>query len=838
MSAIFLFLLYINNIYRNMATNEFKELVNKITHGVPSTFLKDLDMTWNMPNLLLNSNNMLVAILAKTSTLPMIPNTDDVYSSLNMPPVTEIHNINAQLNLLHILIQKYCVQQFTIGSLTHNIIDTMIDEFDEINEEKDINAFMEYISNVVKKGGNIPHKGGSPSSTTVLINCIFIIILLLSTSISGTNIESAYDVSLVTPSNIVNMMTLRLDESAFKKAIVDRNFSRTEPVNIEMALTAYDEKVEQEKNTIMGKLKYLIYTIPGASEKMNEYINNFNEKSRLFSKDAEKQCVDIMIKSYENKIFENLQQIDDIAATEEKINYLKSIQQQIVSSAPKELAATAIGAVAATAASLVTQDYVTPAGMWYGLVDKISNKISSVSSIEQEKEYTLESAKNSVLTREEKMDYNNKLFGFSKFYCQNSFNLKIEFQDSNIIVIGDKIDYLWIVKLIDTINTNIGLQDAAINSSTTMDVSAKKANSQILQNIKDRFDVLRKIVDAISNMIVNYGVDSSLTKEISPPSSKSLDNIQEYFDEQLNYLNSLLDELYEKKCMMPGEGLDSRCLEIRKKKLQEELELTKESAYIQQVENNITQMNSWIKNVQMQFNANLTKTDMEALWIATRTQFESYLDFGVNSLVMGKESLQRISKEGAKFVASPFVGFGEGVGEAIIELSGSIFKLLFTRPAGWGILFIIYMILTTVMGFSFIGTFKWAGAKIIAFGKWIGKKMIVLVYEVKRLGTQYILKPIATFVVDSKESLQETAIVPVEAPVDVDNYNRFLKQQEEGEIYNPDMKYGGRMRKKRLTKKHKKPKKTHKKNRLNKEKKKTKRGYKRRGKQTLTIKKN
>lgn len=809
-----------------MATNEFKELINKITQGVPSTFLKDLDMTWDMPNLLLSSNNMLIATLAKITTIPIIPDTDDIYKSFNVSPVSEIHNINSQLNLLDVLIQKYCVQQFTIGSLTHNLMDTMIDQFDEINEQNDIETFMQYIGNVMQKGGNINHKGGSPS-LSVLINCIFIMLLLLSTSTSGSDI----DLSLVTSSNIVNMGTLQLDSDAFKKAIIDRNFLQSTPVNLQVAIGVYDKKVEQEKQTIVGKLMSLISTIPGASDRLNEYINGFNEKSRMFSSDCEKQCVDIMIKSYENKVFENLQQIDDIATTEEKLRDLNDIQQQITRNAPREVFSAAMAAASSSVATLLTQDYGTPAALWLNLPYTIYDKISTVSSIEKEKRDTLQTVKKLTLTPEEKMEYNNKLFGFSKFYCQNSFNLKLDMQDGNIHVIGDRIDYNWIVKLIDTLNKNIDLQDAAMDANTSMDPATKKASAIILQNISDRLGVLKKIVEAISDMIVNYGVYSSLTKEIEPPSSRSLDNIKSYFDEQLAYLNGLLDSLYKKQCNMPGQETVSRCLEIQEKELQEKKQAQEQKFRVQKVENELASAESYAENQQREFNANLTKTNIASLWTASRTQIQSYVDFGVDALIMGQTSIKRITSEATKVVTSPISGVLEGVLDSILDLSGDFLRMLLTTPGGLS-LFVILILISGVTGGGWLFmTFKWLGRKIIAVC--IGP--FVFLYEAIKTGSGYILRRIATFVVDSKERPQATAIVPArEAPVDVDNYNRFLLQQEEGEIYNPDMTYGGKRKKLRLTKKHRNLKKTYKKKYL--KKKATKRRYKEQKKRVKKLK--
>lgn len=781
-----------------MATNDFKELIKKLTTGIPATFLKDLDMTWNMPNLQLNSNNMLVVSLAKTTTLPIMPNVDDVFSALGASPIPEINDINRQFNLLHVLVQKYCVQQFTLGSLTHQIMDNMIDGFDEITDNDAIDTFMNYVQNVVPI-----QKGGSSAPITIL-NCIFVMILLLST----VSTESLVDLSIlnVNQENSVSVGALQLDDDAFKKAVVDRNFSRSTPVNIGLALNVYDRQIEKQKETILGKLMSLISNIPGANDKLTEYISDFNERSRVFSSDCEKQCVDLMIKSYENKLFENLRQVDDIAETEEKIRDLNDIQQRISSSAPREIFNAAMAAASSSVASVLTQDYGTPAALWLNLPYTVYDKLATVSSVEKEKVDTLQSAKKLSLTAEEKSMYNNKLFSFSKFYCQNSYHLKLQYQNNHIHVLGDKIDYLWIVKLIDTLRKNIDLQDAAIEASTTMSAEQKKVSAQILQNISDRFDVLRTIVDTLSNLIVNYGVYSSLTKEVSEPSPRTLDNIETYFDEQLKYLNNLLDRLYETQCK---DSADERCLEIKRKQLEEQKQIQQKKLYVQKIQNELATLEASAENQQREFDANLTKTYIQSMWTASQTQLQSYVDVGISALIMGQTTIKSVTREATKVVASPLAGVLEGAFGSILELVGSYARLLLTTPGGLSLLSMLALIASITGGGWLFLTFKWLGRKIVA----VCVGPFVFLYEVLKTGSGYILRRLTTFVVASE--VRSSAI-------EDENYNRFLAQQEEGEEYNPDKTYGGKMKKKRITRKHKKAKKTHKKKNLKKHHRRTK----------------
>lgn len=779
-----------------MADSNFKEVIKKITSGTPVTFLKDLDMTWNMPNLLLNSNNMLIASLAKTTTIPIIPNTEEIYNSMNMPPVNKIENINSQLNLLHILVQKYCVQQFTLGSLAHEILDNMIDSAYEIENIREINSFMDFIGNVVPD----VQKGGSLNPIYIL-NCILIMILLLSTTSSASQVEPLHDLSIVKQTNIINMGTLELDGDAFKKAILDRDFSRSNSVNLGMALTVYDKQLQREKQTIMGKLMSLISSIPTANERLNEYIDTFNERSRVFSNDCEKQCLDIMIKSYENKVFENLKDIDDVATTEEKLRDLNDIQQKITANAPREILGAAFEAASTSVASVLTQDYGTPIALWLNLPYTVYDKLSSVSSIQKEKKDTLNSVKKMQLTAEQKLEMNDKLFGFSKFYCQNSFNLKIQNLDNNITVIGDKIDYIWIVKLIDTLKKNIDLQDAQIEANPLLSEEQKRVTSQILQNIYERFNVLRTIVDTMSNMIVNYGTYSSLTKEVVSPTTKSLDNIQTYFDDQLKYLNTLLDKLYEKKCSIPGEELDIRCIEIERKRLEEKTETQKRQIYIQKIQNELTLLENVAVNEQRQFDANLTKTNIEAAWIFYKTQMQSYIDFGINALVMSQTSIKGITREATKVVASPIAGILEGALGSLLDVAGTYVRLLLTTPGGLSLFAILILISgVTGGGFLFI-TFKWLGKKMVAIC--VGPFMFL--YEVLKTRSGYIMRPVTSFVIDQEKQIEPIKDERGIIVTDMDNYNRFLQQQEEGEEYNPDMKYGGKPKRRiKQTKKYKK----------------------------------
>jgi hypothetical protein len=124
----------------------FKILVDSLKGNSTSTHL-NLDATWNIPNLLLNSNELLLIILTKTTLIPFIEDYSKINLVLTQEQLSSVEESNEILLILHNLIQKYCIQQFSIGSMMKCEMDNNILASSEIKDVQSIDDLMNYINN-------------------------------------------------------------------------------------------------------------------------------------------------------------------------------------------------------------------------------------------------------------------------------------------------------------------------------------------------------------------------------------------------------------------------------------------------------------------------------------------------------------------------------------------------------------------------------------------------------------------------------------------------------------------------------------------------------------------
>lgn len=749
-----------------MSTNDFKNIIKNMLEGVPATFL-DVDMTWNLPNELIISNQLLLLTMAKISSIPILPNTDKIYNDLKSTPVKEIQDLNEQLNTLQILAQKYCVQQFTLGSLTHQLFDDVINNALEISDSKDINDFMNFVS--INKFDNIQTGGNSRNS--ILINYLFVLILLL-TSAGGD--EIIFDKSIAEKTQATQIV--EFDKDMF----IEKDVSRSKPINMELSLRAYDKSKEKQKETLIGKITSLIKQIPTGDEKMEEYVINFNQRSMNFSDSCEKTCVELMTKSYENHIFKNWNDIDTIEITKRKLKELNEVVHKTNAEMLEGIPGKMTNVLTTAATSLMTGDIVAPTSLIvdYGvdLWEKLKTIKQSNKQIKEVLKETEQKQESTALTAQEKLYIHEELFGEAKFYCSFSFNLQLQYQNNILNVEGDKVDYMWMVKLVQSLQENIEIRNASIAANVNMDDKNKEISYQLLESLQQRFDILKTLIQSLS-VIVSYGVYESLNKKIKYPTEETLNNISLYFDEQLKFLNQLLDNL-------------NKQFPKREQMLQQKRELIEEQIRLQNMENELTNFTNIASNLQKQFEANQLYTNLMESAKAFITTYTGYLDFGLKTMDFASESFERLASSSTEFIMSGPLGIVKGVGSSFSDL----LVHLLTTPGGLALAGTGMLVLFVVLkGPIFI--FIHGGKKFVYFVY----NGVVFVFQVIGTSFGYALKSIATFVVkkDSAVYTEEGELV-----TDVENYKRFLSGREEGEIYNPENTYRGG-RRKRKTKKNK-----------------------------------
>uniref|UniRef100_A0A6C0IRT5 Uncharacterized protein n=1 Tax=viral metagenome TaxID=1070528 RepID=A0A6C0IRT5_9ZZZZ len=170
----------------------------------------------------------------------------------------------------------------------------------------------------------------------------------------------------------------------------------------------------------------------------------------------------------------------------------------------------------------------------------------------------------------ELIQFNNDAYMLSNIYCLNTFHLHIEDRtmpdnDSGIqlILIGDKLDYYLMLQWVDQ---NIQLLKNNANS-----------NSNMITSIHERLTMLHNIVEQLY-ILVHYSFTKSMNNTIKSDILYK-EYIRIYLDDVVNQLDRMLVDL-------------QKFFPIQEKQKRKMLELTKEKYILQELDYNITLIES------------------------------------------------------------------------------------------------------------------------------------------------------------------------------------------------------------------------------------------------------
>ena len=142
-------------------TEDILSQLNKLKESGIATHLEQIDPLWNVPNQLVNSIEILLIILTKTSSIPVIPDysESEVYNGLGITSdqAKLIQESNQMLLQLQIFIEKYCVQQWILETYIKKTMDEIVSQI----PETDMSNLVDFINGKDKleplqKGGTIP----------------------------------------------------------------------------------------------------------------------------------------------------------------------------------------------------------------------------------------------------------------------------------------------------------------------------------------------------------------------------------------------------------------------------------------------------------------------------------------------------------------------------------------------------------------------------------------------------------------------------------------------------------------------------------------------------------
>jgi hypothetical protein len=682
--------------------NNFKKFVDSLKGNSTSTHL-DLDATWDIPNLLLNSNELLLIVLTKTTMIPFIEDYTKINNDLDLTEeqASSIQESNEMLLTLHNLIQKYCIQQFVLGSIMKREMDNIILSCPEIEDVQSIDDLMNYIANFKE----IQSQNGGLNITTSFLTLIGKLILFTFLITSLTKSESDF-ITFKKISDNKNQLVLNgnnliqtfnpeiVDVSLedFSQSLQEKSYIKTKrPTSVNNMMVKYDKDIEKQKTQVVNQFLSFFSTPQSGIELLNDIIDKFNSDSTVFSQGAEGICLELMDKANEKGVFSNFMDFDTQAETEQKIEDAEMAVKKQNSEAKEQTINNALAPVVASVATFAfTGDYAEAlnqaapyiASLGSSLYDSL---INTKNIEEQKKEIIAKSQPTSTaLTPSQKIELENKIYHFSKVYCSYGYNLQLQLDEngSNIDVIGDKIEYNWILNVITLLENNIDfkIKKASIIVDNTFELNA-------LVSLKQRVQVLKAITNKLYH-IVNFSMQAQISKLNNAPTAESLKNMELYFNNQLKDLLDMLESAKKEFPKREQELKQETILFESEKKLNEmddALKLQKTEADIasQQRENERNQLISEMK-----------AQNVSASWIATKTIFQSYIDLAANATLFTGESagdlVEALGKAGLKVPL--------GAVNSILDFINNVLWSLVTNPSGWLLLGSGLIVLTFWLG--------------------------------------------------------------------------------------------------------------------------------------------
>lgn len=531
-----------------ITVSDVDKVLEQLKNTQTATHIENIDITWDIINQSVISIEMLAILLTKTSCLPLVPDftVPDVVNKLGITneQASMIQNLNSELIYIHGLLQKTIITDYITSSISKEMIDNSI----ELLPQTDMSGLLEFINNYQQEKLNGIQTGGQQHHLLK-----FIIFLLFLVCINST---SDIDLTLVDPTKkTYSTGIVNYSPDEFTDELVLQKRISSGPVSISGIIASYDKEVDKELQTLYGKIKQLLQVGERETgiEIMQQFANEFNRRSDYFSEQAIKGCLELMVKANNNKVFNQWTDIDSIDETQKKVQKLNEEVTKQTNAISEEMSQDIKGIAlsAATAAFVDPASSIISVGTYIGSLGvDIYRYLSVTNSIVEEKKQLLQQQKTVVqqaetlgpISRQEKIDFEYKIYEFSKAYCSLGYNLKIIVENETIKVDGDKVPYLSMINLIATLDSNLQLQITNLAGSSEQDARETRLTIAALVSLQQRLGVLKKITEMLS-YIVNRSAKINIINTNDYPDPNSIEQVKTYFNEQLTNLEGLLLKL-------------------------------------------------------------------------------------------------------------------------------------------------------------------------------------------------------------------------------------------------------------------------------------------------------
>lgn len=771
-------------------------LLDKLKSSGEAIHIDNVDITWDFNNLLLMANEKLSILLTKTSCLPIIPDftNQDIINILKIEETaTTIQKFNEQLIFIQGIIQKYCIQQYIVGSIIKKLMDDIVESLPETNMED----LLEFIKNYDNFKTKTPEglKGGNPFKDIpqFIKSLIYLLFMLCVVSPTTVNEEPKLELTLVDPkNNQYSLGILHYTPEQFSRSLMETDPIKSNEMKLNDIISRYDDTINSELKTVIGKIRSIISTPEFGNLRLETFLGQINEDLRFFSRNVEKICVSLMSDAKENGIFEHYTLIDTIDETKDKLEHIDFEIERSTEEAKKGF----IGSVSGVALSLASSDPIATATYLSTSVNYLYDYISDKSKLKEDKKQILQEQKSLVesvqptgtsITKTQRLEFESKLFVFSQLYCSMGYNLQIGLKNDTIQIIGDRVPYMAMINLITTLEQNIKVKIDELSIEQPITESIQNTLLS-LDSLQQRLSVLKEITNYLNN-IVNFSSELQIMKMTTYPSPQTLIEFEEYLKEQLKQLNDLLQKLYKK-------------FPIKDEKLVETKQLIEEDIELQSKQMDISDLIQNATSIARQRAAQRTAKENQEWWLATKTVAQSFMDVGLNGTFFAKDNLKKYTGAFVDLAAEGPLEFING----ILRFLNQVLYSLFANPAGWCVILAgLFIVEFTVGGISgTIRIFRYLGKTFIA----ITTDSIIFLYELVKTPFGFVYKHVSTLFV----TRDNTQLEQLEQPEQLEQ----LEQPEQPNLQRKDtdeltevfgqmsLGRGGKYKKHRKTRKNKK----------------------------------
>jgi tetrahydromethanopterin S-methyltransferase subunit G len=484
---------------------------------------------------------------------------------------------------------------------------------------------------------------------------------------------------------ILDLSIADLSEIAINKQAIQSR----KPLQMGEFVTLYNNDIKEKQRQLVTRFTSLFQTQQEGLQFLEQIIRKFNGGLRQFSNGVEETCIELMTEAYRKQFFKDMKSFDDLDETSQKLEEL----QKNVSLHNLELAEKRTGAVIGTAITaitgVVTGDYshlvenVMPYLAEFGSSLYVS--LSNTEKIVKETRLIVGQSQSNLTeySPQQRIQMEEKAFDISKFYCLLGFNLQLKLNGTDVTLIGGKIEYDWLLSTIILLDKNIDyrITKISLNKDATMNELYE------LSSLKQRLYILKAITQKL-NEIVNFSMYTHLSKLQISPGPKTLEEIEKYFNDQLQYLLDMLEKL-------------NKTFPLREQQIQKNKEIIEANNELDRVDLQLQQRQMVVEREFQEKRHNITQAEAEMKaaevtnwWVGTKTYLQSY--FTVFNSV--PEFIGQNLNKFTRALTDAGLGVPLGFVQSIFGFLNNILWSFVINPSGYVIIGVGILVLAFFMG--------------------------------------------------------------------------------------------------------------------------------------------